>query len=302
MYYAAQVPNPYAPVGAVVPTPAAYGQPLTALAPQQMQQVYPQHSYTQIPNPYATIPGYTNTPQPSTANARELQVCRAFKKDKCTYDACKFAHVQDDGPVLQNSNGTVTICLNSLSDRCTYEGKNGELCRYYHPAEHLIPKLQDQVRGTSKKALTSAATVYQNQLVSIPTPGYPHGHTQVPVAPLQLPNGVNLGPTGYSGVSFDVGQIPKTWEICKKNLRNNCTHQQCRFAHPNPQNQVKDANSVVVCHDYLIGKCARAACKFFHLPAHLFKSTISSKRQRESEAGADVKEQDSSRQKIEEAS
>ncbi|KPP63971.1 muscleblind-like protein 3-like, partial [Scleropages formosus] len=54
--------------------------------------------------------------------------------------------------------------------------------------------------------------------------------------------------------------------------RGNCTRGEndCRYAHPQEAAMVDGSeNSVIVCMDYIKGRCSRDKCKYFHPPAHL---------------------------------
>ncbi len=61
-------------------------------------------------------------------------------------------------------------------------------------------------------------------------------------------------------------------QVCRESQRGVCTRQpcECRFAHP-PENVSVDAsdNTVIVCMDFVKGKCLRESCRYFHPPPHL---------------------------------
>jgi len=52
-------------------------------------------------------------------------------------------------------------------------------------------------------------------------------------------------------------------EVCKEFLRNNCTRDGCRFAHP-PPNVERRAQDVWVCQKYRLGQCDKEDCKRYH--------------------------------------
>uniref|UniRef100_A0A3B5MBC5 Muscleblind-like splicing regulator 3 n=1 Tax=Xiphophorus couchianus TaxID=32473 RepID=A0A3B5MBC5_9TELE len=61
-------------------------------------------------------------------------------------------------------------------------------------------------------------------------------------------------------------------QVCREFQRGNCTRGEsdCRYAHPLEAGMVDcSENSVIVCMDYIKGRCSRDKCKYFHPPAHL---------------------------------
>ncbi len=61
-------------------------------------------------------------------------------------------------------------------------------------------------------------------------------------------------------------------QVCREFQRGNCTRGEndCRYAHPMEAAMVDGSeNSVIVCMDYIKGRCTRDKCKYFHPPAHL---------------------------------
>jgi len=61
-------------------------------------------------------------------------------------------------------------------------------------------------------------------------------------------------------------------QVCREFQRGNCTRGEsdCRYAHPMEAGMVDcSENSVIVCMDYIKGRCSRDKCKYFHPPAHL---------------------------------
>ncbi|XP_018598774.1 muscleblind-like protein 3 isoform X5 [Scleropages formosus] len=61
-------------------------------------------------------------------------------------------------------------------------------------------------------------------------------------------------------------------KVCREFQRGNCTRGEndCRYAHPQEAAMVDGSeNSVIVCMDYIKGRCSRDKCKYFHPPAHL---------------------------------
>ncbi|KAF0039828.1 hypothetical protein F2P81_008063 [Scophthalmus maximus] len=94
----------------------------------------------------------------------------------------------------------------------------------------------------------------------------------LPSAPLLVPG----SPTGLAamgnGTSAQKHVRTDKLEVCREFQRGNCTRGEsdCRYAHPLEAGMVDcSENSVIVCMDYIKGRCSRDKCKYFHPPAHL---------------------------------
>lgn len=77
----------------------------------------------------------------------------------------------------------------------------------------------------------------------------------------------------YVWPTYDADQLC-LWlgQVCREFQRGNCTRgeSECRYAHPLEAGMVDcSENSVIVCMDYIKGRCNRDKCKYFHPPAHL---------------------------------
>ncbi len=61
-------------------------------------------------------------------------------------------------------------------------------------------------------------------------------------------------------------------QICKEFQKKTCekTASECAFAHPPSHCPLDQGNTlVIVCVDFIKGKCSRETCKYFHPPEHL---------------------------------
>lgn len=225
-----------------------------------------------------------------------LEVCREFQRGTCLRsDAeCKFAH---PSPSCHVENGRVIACFDSLKGRCTRDN-----CKYLHPPPHL--KTQLEINGRNNLIQQKAAAAMLAQQMQFLLPG-----TQLPtittfsvtpslatnpsltfspylnqigpgmgLMPELLPSGPLLVPgSPTSLVAISNGTSPKQartdkLEVCREFQRGNCTRGEsdCRYAHPLEAAMVDcSENSVIVCMDYVKGRCSRDKCKYFHPPAHL---------------------------------
>ncbi|XP_010896039.1 muscleblind-like protein 3 isoform X8 [Esox lucius] len=229
-----------------------------------------------------------------------LEVCREFQRGTCSRsDAeCKFAHPARSCHV---ENGRVIACFDSLKGRCTRDN-----CKYLHPPPHLKTQLEINGRNNLIQQKTAAAMLAQQMQFMLPgaqlqpittfpmTPSMSSLATSpsmtfspylshmgpgmglmpelLPQAPLLVPG----SPTGLqtlgNGSSQQKHMRTDKLEVCREFQRGNCTRGEgeCRYAHPMEAAMVDGSeNSVIVCMDYIKGRCSRDKCKYFHPPAHL---------------------------------
>lgn len=76
----------------------------------------------------------------------------------------------------------------------------------------------------------------------------------------------------YDAKANNDSQASSFRQVCREFQRGNCTRGEsdCRYAHPMEAGMVDSSeNSVIVCMDYIKGRCSRDKCKYFHPPAHL---------------------------------
>ncbi|XP_041111983.1 muscleblind-like protein 3 isoform X4 [Polyodon spathula] len=225
-----------------------------------------------------------------------LEVCREFQRGTCSRsDAeCKFAHPARSCHV---ENGRVIACFDSLKGRCTREN-----CKYLHPPPHLKTQLEINGRNNLIHQKTAAAMMAQQMQFMMPgtqlqpmttfpmtsslatspamasfSPYLSHMSSGMGLVPELFPNTpmlVSGNPTVAVGGSSAGQKHMRTdkLEVCREFQRGNCTRGEtdCRYAHPMEMAMIDGCeNSVVVCMDYIKGRCSREKCKYFHPPTHL---------------------------------
>ncbi|XP_051926706.1 muscleblind-like protein 3 isoform X2 [Hippocampus zosterae] len=224
-----------------------------------------------------------------------LEVCREFQRGTCSRsDAdCKFAHPSRSCHV---DNGRVIACFDSLKGRCAREN-----CKYLHPPPHLKTQLEINGRNNLIQQKAAAAMLAQQMHFMLPgaqlqpittfsmTPSLttspsmafsPYlSHMGMGLMPDLLPNTPLLVPgsppglaTMGSGTAVHKHARTDKLEVCREFQRGNCTRGEsdCRYAHPLEAGMVDcNENCVIVCMDYVKGRCGRDKCKYFHPPTHL---------------------------------
>ncbi|XP_056456173.1 muscleblind-like protein 3 isoform X2 [Gadus chalcogrammus] len=226
-----------------------------------------------------------------------LEVCREFQRGTCSRsDAeCKFAHPARSCHV---ENGRVIACFDSLKGRCTREN-----CKYLHPPPHLKTQLEINGRNNLIQQKTAAAMLAQQMQFMLPgaqlqpittfpvtpsmatspsmafspylshmAPGMGLMPELMPSAPLLVPGSPTSLAAMGNGTSTHKSIRTDKLEVCREFQRGNCTRGEndCRYAHPLEAGMVDcSENSVIVCMDYIKGRCSRDKCKYFHPPAHL---------------------------------
>ncbi|XP_046706442.1 muscleblind-like protein 3 isoform X4 [Silurus meridionalis] len=225
-----------------------------------------------------------------------LEVCREFQRGSCsrTDAECKFAHPSRTCHV---ENGRVIACFDSLKGRCTRDN-----CKYLHPPPHL--KTQLEINGRNNLIQQKAAAAMLAQQVQFMLPGaqlqpittFPvspslatsqsmalnpymgHMSPGIGLMPELLPSTPVLVPGSPTGITVGNGNSTQKHvrtdklEVCREFQRGNCTRgeNECRYAHPIEAGMVDGSeNSVIVCMDFVKGRCSRDKCKYFHPPAHL---------------------------------
>lgn len=226
-----------------------------------------------------------------------LEVCREFQRGTCLrLDAeCKFAH---PSPSCHVENGRVIACFDSLKGRCVRDN-----CKYLHPPPHLKTQLEINGRNNLIQQKAAAAMLAQQMQFLLPGAQLPP-MTTFPVTPSlatspslalnpylsQMGPGMGLmpelmpsapllvsgSPTGLSAISNGTSAQKQArtdkLEVCREFQRGNCSRGEgeCRYAHPLEAAMVDcSENSVIVCMDFIKGRCGRDKCKYFHPPAHL---------------------------------
>ncbi|XP_016306428.1 muscleblind-like protein 3 isoform X2 [Sinocyclocheilus anshuiensis] len=225
-----------------------------------------------------------------------LEVCREFQRGTCSRSdtECKFAHPSRTCHV---ENGRVIACFDSLKGRCTRDN-----CKYLHPPPHLKTQLEINGRNNLIQQKTAAAMLAQQMQFMLPgaqlqpitsfpvtpslanspsmafSPYLSHMSPGISLMPELLPSAPVLVPGSPTGITMGNGNSMQKHvrtdklEVCREFQRGNCTRGEndCRYAHPMEAAMVDGSeNSVIVCMDYIKGRCTRDKCKYFHPPAHL---------------------------------
>ncbi|XP_052431102.1 muscleblind-like protein 3 isoform X3 [Carassius gibelio] len=225
-----------------------------------------------------------------------LEVCREFQRGTCSRsdNECKFAHPSRTCHV---ENGRVIACFDSLKGRCTRDN-----CKYLHPPPHLKTQLEINGRNNLIQQKTAAAMLAQQMQFMMPgtqlqpitsfpvthslanspsmafSPYLSHMSPGISLMPELLPSAPVLVPGSPTGIAMGNGNSTQKHvrtdklEVCREFQRGNCTRGEndCRYAHPMEAAMVDGSeNSVIVCMDYIKGRCTRDKCKYFHPPAHL---------------------------------
>ncbi|XP_062856511.1 muscleblind-like protein 3 isoform X3 [Trichomycterus rosablanca] len=224
-----------------------------------------------------------------------LEVCREFQRGSCSRsdNECKFAHPSRTCHV---ENGRVIACFDSLKGRCTRDN-----CKYLHPPPHLKTQLEINGRNNLIQQKAAAAMLAQQMQFMLPgaqlqpittfpvspslasqsmafSPYMGHMSPGISLMPELLPSTPVLVPGSPTGITMGNGNSTQKHartdklEVCREFQRGNCTRgeNECRYAHPVEAAMVDGSeNSVIVCMDYVKGRCSRDKCKYFHPPAHL---------------------------------
>eukprot|EP00899_Mesostigma_viride_P020203 jgi/Mesvir1/28184/Mv04741-RA.1 len=200
-----------------------------------------------------------------SAGLDQREVCRKFQRGQCSFSDCKFAHVGAPAPLaaaqslqaMLQPGGALglgglgvgplgmgaqatdhrEVCRKFMRGQCTFSD-----CKFAHPVT------------TQAAALHSLQAMLQS-------------------GGLQLPGGLMGGLVGGAGLPrLPSGGNPEVREVCKKFLRGQCTFADCKFAHPAPSVRLTPEGHVMVCHDFLNGKCDRenlpTPCRYYHPPPH----------------------------------
>lgn len=211
----------------------------------------------------------------------KVEVCREFQRDKCNRKPieCKYAHPKHN---VNIENGKVTACYDFLKGKC----HRGDSCRFIHPEN---PNIKAQLEMNGRNAQFQRKMT--NRMVMNPSYTTDYMVTQpVQPAPTVVPTLMFLQNEPASRP-----MRADRLEICRDFLRSTCTRNDllkegrtpeklsgtlCKYAHPE---RIKDTefggdrsmidetdNTVIVCMDFVKGKCHRDnKCKYYHPEAHL---------------------------------
>jgi len=240
------------------------------ITPPAYQTGTPTGSVPGIPVALGSSMGPTITQRVKYDEWLKVEVCREFQRDKCNRKPvdCKYAHPK---PNVNIENGKVTACYDFLKGKC----HRGDSCRFVHPEN---PNIKAQLEMNGRNAQFQRKLTGRMAMVTQPV-------QQAPVVPLvfTLQNEPSSRPLRADRL-----------EICRDFLRSTCTRNDllkegrspeklagtlCKYAHPE---RIKDAdycdrsmidesdNTVIVCMDFVKGKCHRDnKCKYYHPEAHL---------------------------------
>ncbi|KAG7225814.1 hypothetical protein INR49_014465 [Caranx melampygus] len=226
-------------------------------------------------------------------NGRVIACFDSLKIQYCLETGRKCERQGDD---IQRPDDNQQYC--SYTGRCTREN-----CKYLHPPPHLKTQLEINGRNNLIQQKAAAAMLAQQmqfmlpgtQLQPITTfpvtpslaaspsmafspylshmgPGMGLMPELLPSTPLLVPGSPTSLAAMGNGTSAQKHVRTDKLEVCREFQRGNCTRGEsdCRYAHPLEAGMVDcSENSVIVCMDYIKGRCSRDKCKYFHPPAHL---------------------------------
>ncbi|XP_068185061.1 muscleblind-like protein 2a isoform X5 [Antennarius striatus] len=97
----------------------------------------------------------SSSPSQKLQRTDKLEVCREFLRGSCARGEtdCRFAH-PCDSPMIDNTDNTVTVCMDYIKSRCTREK-----CKYFHPPAHLQAKIKSSQQQASQTAVAAQAAV-----------------------------------------------------------------------------------------------------------------------------------------------
>lgn len=152
----------------------------------------------------------------------KLPICCFFVNKTCkkTEDDCQFAHPPPSVDV--DPNGFVTVCMDSISDRCDREN-----CRYFHPPSHLKARVKamqmrhvplspaPQAEGVTMVSEPAPQTNFVPMITSTTPlmfpqstmPTYAQGTTPMFLYNMQTPMGSVTFPT-YAPMFLNNPQVP----------------------------------------------------------------------------------------------
>ncbi|XP_061416509.1 muscleblind-like protein 2a [Lethenteron reissneri] len=231
-----------------------------------------------------------------------LEVCRDFQRGTCsrTEDECRYAHPPKH---VTAPHGRVIACFDFVKGRCTREN-----CKYFHPPKHFKMQLEisGKNHGIQQKNVTAISQMQMTAPSMLaPVHTYPQLSAQ-PQAASSLPYGNYLAssltpavtypspeilakaagvPTAYATLVMNAMQAaaslqlgtqtplrPDKLEVCTEFLRGSCPllNTSCRLAHPPDLKLIDPVDGrVTVCMDFVMARCMRPKCRYFHPPLHL---------------------------------
>ncbi|KAJ7518346.1 hypothetical protein O6H91_21G065000 [Diphasiastrum complanatum] len=174
-----------------------------------------------------------------------VPICKDFTRGRCSRSPleCRYAHPP---PSVDVEGETVTVCYDSLRDRCV----RGLGCRYFHPPPHIRVSMQEAVGITPSPPSRYRSDEMRHSNILVPPARLP------PPLPVVVPS--SLKTTARPSI-----------EVCRDFVRGRCNRdaEDCRYAHHTPS--AGDGDYVIVCQDFVRGKCDRETCRYFHPPKYL---------------------------------
>ncbi|XP_016301977.1 muscleblind-like protein 3 isoform X3 [Sinocyclocheilus anshuiensis] len=221
--------------------------------------------------------------------------CFDSLKGRCTRDNCKYLHPPPHLKTQLEINGR-----NNLIQQKTAAAMLAQQMQFMLPGAQLQPIVRshfnnqqhhDRFSWLENVALLSLVIFVSLIQTSFPvtpslanspsmafSPYLSHMSPGISLMPELLHSAPVLVPGSPTGIAMGNGNSTQKHvrtdklEVCREFQRGNCTRGEndCRYAHPMEAAMVDGSeNSVIVCMDYIKGRCTRDKCKYFHPPAHL---------------------------------
>ncbi|XP_016366723.1 muscleblind-like protein 3 isoform X13 [Sinocyclocheilus rhinocerous] len=221
--------------------------------------------------------------------------CFDSLKGRCTRDNCKYLHPPPHLKTQLEINGR-----NNLIQQKTAAAMLAQQMQFMLPGAQLQPIVRshfnnqqhhDRFSWLENFALLSLVVFVSLIQTSFPvtpslanspsmafSPYLSHMSPGISLMPELLHSAPVLVPGSPTGIAMGNGNSMQKHvrtdklEVCREFQRGNCTRGEndCRYAHPMEAAMVDGSeNSVIVCMDYIKGRCTRDKCKYFHPPAHL---------------------------------
>ncbi|KAK3535890.1 hypothetical protein QTP70_021193, partial [Hemibagrus guttatus] len=200
-------------------------------------------------------------------------------KGRCTRDNCKYLHPPPHLKTQLEINGR-----NNLIQQKAAAAMLAQQVQFMLPGAQLQPITTFPVSPSLATSQSMALNPYMGHM----SPGIGLMPELLPSTPVLVP-GSPTGITVGNGNSTQKHVRTDKLEVCREFQRGNCTRgeNECRYAHPVEAGMVDGSeNSVIVCMDYVKGRCSRDKCKYFHPPAHLQARIKAAQQQQASQSAA----------------
>ncbi|XP_069550537.1 muscleblind-like protein 3 isoform X1 [Brachyistius frenatus] len=203
--------------------------------------------------------------------------CFDSLKGRCSRENCKYLHPPPHLKTQLEINGR-----NNLIQQKAAAAMLAQQMQFMLPGAQLQPIVSSPYQNYHSPVEATTFPVTPSMATSPSmafSPYLSHMGPAIGLMPELLPNTPMLvpgSPTGLAsmgnGTSAQKHVRTDKLEVCREFQRGNCTRGEsdCRYAHPLEAGMVDcSENSVIVCMDYIKGRCSRDKCKYFHPPAHL---------------------------------